>query len=305
MGQFVTVAEVERAIGPAEFARLADPDNQGAPDLTQAERAIEDAEALALSYLAPRDTGGALLMAPVRRYVGGIVLDIAVWKMARDPLQVSEDRRRRYEDAIKLLRDIARGDAQLPIDPQAPSQTPAEATAAGDEVLVASRSKIDWSPVSLSIQIRFDDVAARTAAIARLADKGWRGEMMETLAAIGESQTRRRIEVEKNRPGWQRLAGECRGQLDFAANRAQSPRQYCGEARGDTAEWGASWEFAAVHQDGMTIKAKGKALRFQIGGRSVSVSEVTIPARPFVGMSETNEREMIRIVEAWVRRVAQ
>jgi phage gpG-like protein len=44
----------------------------------------------------------------------------------------------------------------------------------------------------------------------------------------------------------------------------------------------ASVDYASVHQGGMTIRAKtAKGMRFKIGGKWVSVKEVTIPARPF------------------------
>ena len=40
--------------------------------------------------------------------------------------------------------------------------------------------------------------------------------------------------------------------------------------------------YARIHQYGGVIKAKnGKALRFQIGGKWITVAQVTIPARPF------------------------
>ncbi|WP_319775495.1 phage virion morphogenesis protein [Breoghania sp.] len=121
--------------------------------------------------------------------------------------------------------------------------------------------------------------------------------LMEAIAALGESQTRRRIESEKAAPDgtpWQEnlegtpiLRRTGRHLLDSVAS----------YATGDEAVWGAGWEHAHVHQDGMTIvpKAAGK-LAFKVAGNFVMADEVTIPARPFVGISEDNQSEIVDLV---------
>lgn len=56
-------------------------------------------------------------------------------------------------------------------------------------------------------------------------------------------------------------------------------------------EIGTNVVYAAVHQLGATIRAKhAKALRFKVGGRFATVKQVTIPARPFLGVSAGDER---------------
>ncbi len=60
---------------------------------------------------------------------------------------------------------------------------------------------------------------------------------------------------------------------------------------------GTNTIYAATHQFGAsrTIRARRKKnLRFQIGGRWISVKEVhvNIPARPFLGISEEDEQEI-------------
>jgi phage virion morphogenesis protein len=62
----------------------------------------------------------------------------------------------------------------------------------------------------------------------------------------------------------------------------------------DEVEVGSNVIYAAIHQFGGTIKAKtSKGLRFKIGDRFVTKNEVTIPARPFLGVSES-DRDLIR-----------
>lgn len=71
---------------------------------------------------------------------------------------------------------------------------------------------------------------------------------------------------------------------------------------------GTNVKHAATHQfgdPGRTIRArKKKALRFQVGGRWVSKKQVrvTIPARPFLGLSEEDMRELQETVEDFVGR---
>lgn len=74
------------------------------------------------------------------------------------------------------------------------------------------------------------------------------------------------------------------------------------EADSTGAAVGTNLVYAATHQfgDERTIRAKkGKYLRFQIGGRWVSVPSVriNIPARPFLGISKTDEEEIREILE--------
>ena len=60
---------------------------------------------------------------------------------------------------------------------------------------------------------------------------------------------------------------------------------------------GTNVKYAAIHQFGGTIRPKkGKALAF--GGRFVQ--SVTIPARPYLGISEQDNKEIREIIKGWV-----
>lgn len=68
-------------------------------------------------------------------------------------------------------------------------------------------------------------------------------------------------------------------------------------------EVGSSWEFAHVHQGGATINAKNAPfLSFIVGGRHVSKKSVTIPARPFVGISTEDAAKIDRLATRFVTR---
>jgi phage virion morphogenesis protein len=64
-------------------------------------------------------------------------------------------------------------------------------------------------------------------------------------------------------------------------------------------EIGSSVFYAVVHQEGRVIKPKtASALMFSLGGnKAVRVKSVTIPARPFVGISAQDEAMILEITK--------
>lgn len=162
--------------------------------------------------------------------------------------------------------------------------------------------------MSVRIEMTVRDLDQARLRVARLSDKGVQGRLMDIVAALGESQTRRRIEVEKTAPDGSSWPANLSGTSTLFATGRNLRDSIASEASQDQAVWGASWEFAHVHQNGATIVAKdAKALRFRVPGRnSYAVKKsVTIPARRFVGVSDANEDEIIRVTEGWLRRVLQ
>lgn len=72
-------------------------------------------------------------------------------------------------------------------------------------------------------------------------------------------------------------------------------------------EIGTDEPYAATHQFGATIKPReAGALAFRLpGGQFVTVGEVTIPARPFLGFDARDEADIGDTVEAYFRQVFQ
>lgn len=63
-------------------------------------------------------------------------------------------------------------------------------------------------------------------------------------------------------------------------------------------EVGTNKEYAAIHQFGGTIRAKGGGLlRFQIGDQWISKKSIKMPARPYLGINEEDMREITHIIE--------
>lgn len=123
--------------------------------------------------------------------------------------------------------------------------------------------------------------------------------LMREVAAAMEAWTIGRFEREEAPDGtpWppSRRALEQGGQTltDHGLLRQSISRVFTAR----TAEAGTNLIYAGVHQGGATIRpVSAKALIFQVGGRTVSAQEVTIPARPFLGIGDDDERELGAIV---------
>jgi len=121
--------------------------------------------------------------------------------------------------------------------------------------------------------------------------------LMSAVAALGESQTRRRITSEKTSPDGAAWLPNLEGTSILQRTGTNLLDSVAHAASATEAAWGASWKHAHVHQNGATIVPKdADALFFQIGGKSVRAKRVTIPARPFVGLSEDNKAELRELV---------
>lgn len=122
-------------------------------------------------------------------------------------------------------------------------------------------------------------------------------EMMTAIGALGESQTRRRITDEKTAPDGTPWKENWTGTSILLATGQHLLSSIVNITSADEAEWGSTWEWAHVHQDGAEIIPKNaKALVFSVGGQTIHAKKVTVPARQFVGLSADNEREMVELV---------
>lgn len=133
--------------------------------------------------------------------------------------------------------------------------------------------------------------------------------LMEDIAALGESQTRRRLTDEKTAPDGTPWKPNWAGTPILTPTSQHLLKSLAFHASADEAVWGAAWEFAHVHQDGMVITPRfGQALKFwfvkggfngnaaQGGVEFVVAKSVTIPARPFIGISAENRTEIEDLV---------
>lgn len=125
--------------------------------------------------------------------------------------------------------------------------------------------------------------------------------LMEEIAALGESQTRRRLTDEKTAPDGTAWKPNWAGTPTLTHTGQHLLQSLAFYSSAEEAVWGAAWEFAHVHQEGMVITPRyGQALKFWFvkgGHTSFAIAKsVTIPARPFVGLSAENRTEIEDLV---------
>jgi phage virion morphogenesis protein len=71
----------------------------------------------------------------------------------------------------------------------------------------------------------------------------------------------------------------------------------------DEVRVGTNVIYARVHQDGATIRpTNGEALVFRIGDRLIKVKSVTLPARPYLGISSQDETMIAETVFGFLQR---
>lgn len=76
-------------------------------------------------------------------------------------------------------------------------------------------------------------------------------------------------------------------------------------ASGWTVEIGSNKIYAAIHQFGGTIKpVRAKVLTLRTAGGAIwgAAKQVTIPARPYLGLSAEDARDVLEVVEDWQAR---
>lgn len=159
------------------------------------------------------------------------------------------------------------------------------------------------SGVSFTIDITGLDAAKRL--ITRLEQFDGH-DLLTNIAAIGELQTRRRIEEEKTAPDGTAWPPNQEGGSILKRTGSHLHNSIASTSGSASAEWGSSWEFAHVHQNGAVIVPKGaEPLAFRVGGKLRFARKVTIPKREFVGLSEANGREIEEICTDYLGRLVR
>ena len=113
---YATVQDCIDRSGGRAVERLQDGDGANKP----LERALDDASDEIDMYLGARHQ---LPLDPVPRALLRLCVEIALYRAAADAARLTDEARQRYEDAIRLLKDIEAGKASLGSrDPDPPAQ---------------------------------------------------------------------------------------------------------------------------------------------------------------------------------------
>lgn len=130
---YSTQTDLEEQISQAELIQLTDDAGSGSVDTSAVARAVADADAEIDSYCGGRYT---MPFSPVPVIIRKFSVDMAIYNLfsRRSVLKVPEERQKRYDNAIRFFRDLAKGLISLGAD------SPAESS---DGLPQATRTKDD------------------------------------------------------------------------------------------------------------------------------------------------------------------
>lgn len=130
-------------------------------------------------------------------------------------------------------------------------------------------------------------------------------ELAEGIGRLVQEQTRGRIEEEKRSPqgaAWK--PNFTRTSILYRSGALSRSIDYAASPAGVMI--GSALVYARIHQLGGTIRPKtAKALAFMVGNMMRLVHSVTIPARPYLGLSSANQTEIVDAAEDWLKRLVQ
>lgn len=109
---YAAPSDISALYGPDLLARLTDTDGNGVTEPGTVERALVYADAEINAFVGVRY---ALPLPSTPDLVKLIAIDIAVYRLASDHLRLTDEIIRRYENAVRQLKDIGAGKAVLPI----------------------------------------------------------------------------------------------------------------------------------------------------------------------------------------------
>lgn len=107
---YATYAELVTMWGEIEVVRSSDRDGDGVADVGVVDRALDDASAEIDSYIGQTYK---LPINPVPPVLATHCGRIALYQMSLDSGTYTKEKRQRYEDSLKWLRDVAAGKASL------------------------------------------------------------------------------------------------------------------------------------------------------------------------------------------------
>ncbi len=158
---------------------------------------------------------------------------------------------------------------------------------------------------SSGFTIRVDE-ARVLSALRRLADAlADPSDLTAEIAAQGAEATRARFRSQTAPDGtpWK---PSLRAQISGGRTLTQSgllADSISSQSGPHFAEWGPNRIYAAIHQFGGVIRPKrAGALRFALaGGGFATVQSVTMPARPYLGLSDENREDLVELIERRLR----
>lgn len=165
--------------------------------------------------------------------------------------------------------------------------------------------------MSVAIVIKLDDVSARAGLAGLIGALTDRRPMLDDIGAELESSTLDRFETNIGPDGtpWKPSLHSKLSGMPTLVNQGhlRDSVHYVldGDAAVEVGAGGVARNYAAIHQVGGTITAKGGALKFTLAnGQFMRTKSVTLPARPYLGLSAADETAILEIVGDHLARAA-
>ena len=153
--------------------------------------------------------------------------------------------------------------------------------------------------VNADIDSDMEQLIGRLDKIAGIDKAGTMNAIAEGLRTSTQERFRSGTAPDGNR--WTPSVRAQTGKGNTLVDSASLKNSILAKADATGAAVGTNMVYAATHQfgDERTIRAKDKCLKFQVGGRWVSVPSVrvTIPPRPYLGISEIDKGDIRDLLE--------
>ncbi len=155
----------------------------------------------------------------------------------------------------------------------------------------------------IAIKAELTGFAQFETGLSRLSsDQG--ATLLEALARLIREQTVDRLTAGGPAPDGAAWAPNIEGRTPVLHRSGALARSIDYLVQGTSAVVGSGLVYAAIHQFGGVIKPKtAPALVFRLGGRLIRTQSVTMPARPYIGISADNRAELLQATGAYLRRL--
>lgn len=110
MSQYATIADMENARGSDLIRKLSDKNNSGQRNDDTLNAALVRSSSLADAYI---DKKYAVPLTNAPDYLVEAVIDVAIYRLTPNAMIGTDEFRKRYEDALKLFKDIGAGTITL------------------------------------------------------------------------------------------------------------------------------------------------------------------------------------------------
>lgn len=153
----------------------------------------------------------------------------------------------------------------------------------------------------LAIHVQLSGFETIEQALARL--NPFQGEqLLEALARLIQQSVRERLIAGGPAPDGSAWAPNIEGRRPILHRSGALARSIDYAVAGMQAVIGSGLIYAAIHQFGGVIVPKAAdRLSFMIGNRHVFARKVTMPARPYIGLSGEDRAELVQAAAAYLR----